>query len=212
MHAVDLGCDRTWRKTKWRSTHGIPVDTPCLGVLCDSNFSSPGLRRLERIIQEIRWRIPQLGLGVLAIDQSTFLSACNLPCHAIEIATDTSETLDWVCGVDVWLLATRSQLAMSIEQLADYLKISSLHVALAQQESANSLHKIAGELADLFELSRARLPMLAFQRAASGVSDRSHGITTDAALEILDSALSSFKNNDRLPVSPMVPTTLRLAA
>jgi hypothetical protein len=254
MHAFELGCERTWRKAHWRTSHGIPTEAPCLGILSESGTIQPSsaypaiqrgsvnvsrLSMLEPIIQEVRWRIPGLGLGVLATgchaaESLSSLASQTLPFFATETAMDPSETLNWICGVDVWLVASELPIASALSELADYLRIPCVKFVLGDKESrharkltecsfscddvASSPVEIATELSRWFEVSQARLPMLAFRSprtssdSGSPFATMESGITVDAALEILDIALSDSMQSGVTSVPSIVQTALRPAA
>jgi hypothetical protein len=210
MHAFELGCDRTWRKAHWRTSHGITAEAPCLGILSDGRATKPAsvyptihlgtsnvsrLAMLEPIIQELRWMIPGLGLGVLTTgcpaESPPSIPCQSLPFFVTATATNPSETLNWICGVDVWLIASQLPIASSLAELADHLRIPYMRFA-----GKASSGEFATELSHCFEVSRARLPMLAFRSPPKSVDSNSHFsnrdsvITADSALETLGIALN----------------------
>jgi len=233
MHAFELGCDRTWRKAQWRTSHGITAEAPCLGILSDCRATKSAsvyptihlgtsnvsyLAMLEPIVQELRWMIPGLGLGVLTKGCQAAESPPSIPCQALPFfvtatATNPSETLNWICGVDVWLIASQLPIASSLAELADHLKIPCVKFA-----GKASLGEVATELSHCFEVSRARLPMLAFRSipksfdSSSPFSHRDSVITTDSALETLGIALNHSQKRGVSLGSSIKQDSLRLAA
>lgn len=207
MHAIELGCDRTWRKAQWRTSHGIPIDSPCLGILCDLQSLSLRTHPVEPIVQGLRWMVPKLGLGILSSHYRIPVTFVNLPYQATAIACDPSETLDWICGIDVWLLTSSTPLACAILQVADSLRIP-CHKLL---EVGNSCEPAISELTHFFELANARLPMLAF-RTSAPAADTEMSATVDDALGILASALIQTRPRPSIPSHAIQRESLRRAA
>jgi len=233
MHAFELGCERTWRKAHWRTSRGISAEAPCLGILSDCGASKPysvypaiqrgtlnasRLAMLESIIQEIRWMIPGLGVGVLASGCHAAEFPPSIPCQTLPFfvtatAINPSETLNWICGVDVWLIASQSPIASTLAELADHLRIPYMKC-----ESQASSGDIATELSRCFEVSRASLPMLAFrspQKSLDSSSPFVHGdslITVDSALETLEIALNHSQERGVALSSSIKQDFLRPAA
>lgn len=215
MHAFELGCDRTWRRAQWRAAHGIPAEAPCLGVLCDHRAYKPSstfpadergtwdgvrLAMLEPIIQELRWMIPGLGLGVLAAGCHPEECLSSLPCQTLpffvtERTVDPSVTLDWICGVDVWLIASDLPIASTLAKLAEHLRIPCVQSSLPTN------------LSHWFEVSRSRLPMLAFRSPRT-----SRDSTVDDALDSLELVLSHSIKTSMAPVQSIPQSSLRPAA
>jgi hypothetical protein len=225
-HAFELGCDRTWRRAHWRTTRCIPAEAPCLGILCDGRAFKPystvpttergsrdatRLAMLEPIIQELRWMIPDLGLGVLVAgcraEECLPSIACQtLPFFVAEQAMDPSEALDWICGIDVWLIASQLPIASTLAELADHLRIPCV------QSSQTA------DLSHWFEVSRAMLPMQAFRSprtsrdSSSPFAPLGSVLTVDAALDSLELALSHSMRINVSTAQPIPQSSLRPAA
>lgn len=226
MQAFELGCDRTWRRAHWRTTRCIPAEAPCLGILCDGRAFKPystvpttergsrdatHLAMLEPIIQELRWTIPGLGLGVLAAgchaeECPPSISCQTLPFFVMERMVDPSEALDWICGSDVWLIASELPIASTLVELADHLKIPCVQTSQP------------ADLNHCFEVSRARLPMLAFRSPRTSRDSNSpfarldSVLTVDAALDSLELALSHSMRINVSTAQPIPRSSLRPAA
>lgn len=190
-----------------------PTDSPCLGILCDRESPSVSVSPLsdsvleslvEQTVQELRWMSPGLLVGVLSGPSMADPVRWNFPTQAINVASDPSDSLDWICGVDAWLVAARSPLAATVEEVANYLQIPCFsffaaggfrHGSPAPGALKMRSYETALALAESLKTNAPRGSMLAFRTP----STPTHAIPThsftcelsvDAALVRLASVLN----------------------
>jgi hypothetical protein len=218
MRTVDLGCDRTWRGVTWRVMNGIPTDSPCLGILCDRDPPSISVALLsetvleslvEQTVQELRWMSPGLHVGVLSGPSMAGATRWNFPTQVFNIASDPSDSLDWICGVDAWLVAARSPLAAALEEFANYLQIPCFsffaaggfrHGSPAPGALKVRAYETALTLAESLKTDSSRNSMLAFRTPSIPPHSFSSELSVDAALGRLASVLNPA--SDRSPGPP----------
>jgi hypothetical protein len=199
--SVELGLEGNWKRADWRSQRAIPLDVPCLGILCDGDATkhTKFISALPQVIQELKWNVPGLCLACLAIQGEQGTAACpsvhSLGLHpgTLQIfdGEDPFVALEWLCGMDAWLLTSRSAYARAFETIATELRTLSIGPSTAWDCESRSLASILlpsllmpqrGGLRNTYRMPRA-------------------GMTVDAALEILTLARTDATSE---PSNPFV--------
>lgn len=203
VQAIELRGESPWRRADWRAKHAIPLDTPCIGILWDPAISKrkSSIATLQHTLQELQWTVPGLQLALLAIPQNTEGSnaspgAVGLnPAPQIRgIGIDPIVVLEWLCGMDAWLLMGSSPLALALENLSENLGIPAVAIDAASFVSPHACSRTAGSerwlatvdfMSQSLERSRSRKSLSTFHRP-------SRGIVVDAAFRMLHRAFEAI--------------------
>jgi hypothetical protein len=195
VRTVELGCERGWRRSQWRTELAIPKSAPCLGIL-----GALHPKQLESILrplaQELRWAIPGIRIGILAASHSGDSPShssghrSSEPFQIRSIATNSFQVLDWICGADVWLNLGDGPLPRAIECIASDIRLpvrthSSINELALQGESLS----LAQGLVKQFQLADAQFAMLAFPSGVESARTSKKPMAVDEATSILQDAL-----------------------
>lgn len=237
VRAIELGCERGWRRAHWRDELAIPNTAPCLGILWSpdslpfsQDTSHP--KNIESIVrpmaQELRWAVPGIRIGILDgpnassgdLHAQSHLRSSE-PFQIRASANHPMRVLDWICGVDVWLSLSDSPLATAIERIASDLRLPLLAPQMREPatiESAPSLwqdgwSRIAHAIARQIQSADAQLAMLAFRSGVQATRTGASAMTVEEALRLLDDSIHpSHIQPTSKTESQQIPVEFRPAA